>query len=359
MTVAVQQAGVDTWSPCWKVDPGSNAARLLDMMATQKSARGALLPDAIGGHRVGWIAGVGMLYAEGHPAPDGLCPPRVLPAAYADLVASMRAAGVPVPEGVTSFSPDEGLVTGVMLDGEAGVRRLDATVDLRFEKPAEGAAVLTGVAALLRNAGHAQIRADRLGVQTVYLHGRDGKKVLGRWYDKGLESGSAPRGTLIRPEDQRRYVKGTRREVHELTASYVRAQFHRRFMPLYKASKGVVVAGEVVIADKLMDLVEAQELTHAEAERLAGYLLLEKAAERRRQKSVPSRPAPWTQDGSQNVAPELPAGQSRATSWRRRSKLAEHGLVLADDVGATEPVEVDLHEVMEAALDAPGWGAQG
>lgn len=42
-------------------------------------------------------------------------------------------------------------------------------------------------------------------VETVYLRGHSGVKILGRWYDKGLEAGSAPRGLLIRAEDQRRY----------------------------------------------------------------------------------------------------------------------------------------------------------
>jgi hypothetical protein len=37
--------------------------------------------------------------------------------------------------------------------------------------------------------------------------------------------------------------------------------------------------------------------------------------------------------------------------------LRELGVLLAD--GVLEEVEVDVHAVMECALDSPVWGAQG
>jgi hypothetical protein len=151
--------------------------------------------------------------------------------------------------------------------------------------------------------------------------------VLGRFYDKGYESGAAARGTLLRLEDQRRWPRASRRDVTELTGDYVRGQFQRRFYPLWKASKGVTVGGVLVLAQKLLELQEAGDVTPRQAERLAGFLVLEQAQASR---------------------------VSRATTFRRQAEVGELGLVLAD--GVLEEVEVDLHAVMEEALDGAVWG---
>ena len=334
--VAVHAAGVDTWSPCWYVDRDSLAADWLDDLATVPTARGALLPEPIAGHRVGWNRAAGMLYAEGHPSPDGLCSPDRLPDRLGELVAGLLAADVPVPPGVTEDVWTAGMGS-VRESGFAGVRRLDSTVDLAVDSTAQGLAIMAGVAAVARDAprcvAEVFFSADGSGVETVYLRGSSGRKVLGRMYDKGRESASAPRGMLLRPEDQRRFVKGTRRDVGELTAPYVRERFAQRFYPLYQASKGVTVAGPIILAQKLADAVERGDLSAAQAERVAGHMLLSAAARRGR------------------------GGVSRATGYRRKALARELGLVLAD--GVVQEVEVDLHEVLERALDEPGWGAQG
>lgn len=334
MTCTVAQAGIDTWSPAWYVDPSSMAADMLDQLATVKAKRGDLLPDAVGEHRVGWIKPLGLLYAEGHPMPDRLCPPDALPRALSRLVRSLEDAGVPVPPGNTGadfYGAD------INHPGFAGVRRLDATVDLAFPTGAEGLAALAGVAAVARGltAGKADVIFGQKGeVQTVYLLGHgEGRRVLGRWYDKGVEGGTAPRGQLVRPEDQRRFVKATRRDVTELDATYVRGKFHQRFMPLYRASKGVTVGGPIVMAEKLVEAVEAGELTMPQAEKVAGHLLLQASARARDR------------------------GVSRRTVYRRQAVVRELGLVLAD--GVLQEVEVDLHDVLERAMDEPAWGAQG
>ncbi|HEV2821381.1 MAG TPA: hypothetical protein VGW11_12840, partial [Solirubrobacteraceae bacterium] len=275
----------------------------------------------------------GMLYAEGHPSPDGLCAPGKLAASQDALVAALLAADVPLPNG---RSADVWLGPGdaVRESGFAGVRRLDSTLDLKVSSSAEGLAIMAGVAAVARDAprGMADVwfAADGSGVETVYFRGPAGKKVLGRWYDKGREAATAPRGTLLRPEDQRRYVKGTRRDVTELSASYVRGKFHQRFYPLYQASKGVTVAGPIVLAEKLAQAVEDGELTATQAEKVAGHLLLQAVADR-----------------SSN-------GVSSRTRRRRRAVARELGLVLAD--GVLQEVEVDLHDVLDQCMDAGAWG---
>src|ERR1700678_3024766 len=114
-------AGIDSWSPCWYLDPASTAASMLDELACVPAARGALMPKPVAGYRVGWNRFSGMLYAEGHPSgsmpgewsvepllvTDGgsssvehdswLVSPGELPVAYEGLVAALEASGVPVP----------------------------------------------------------------------------------------------------------------------------------------------------------------------------------------------------------------------------------------------------------------------
>lgn len=86
------------------------------------------------------------------------------------------------------------------------------------------------------------------------------------------------------------------------------------------------MAGPLVLTDKMVDLVEAGEMTVAKAHRLAGFVVLAKHGVR----------------------------QPARTARRYRAELRELGLVVAD--GAMEEVEVDLHDVLERALDGPSWG---
>jgi hypothetical protein len=325
-------AGIDSWSPAWYVDPDSMAARMLDDLAGVRASRGCLLPQPIAGHRVGWIRSHGMLYAEGHPSSDGLCAPSALPGALDVLEQALLDADVPVPPGLSH--DDCWPVPYQREGGFSGIRRCDSTVDIPMPTQAEGLAVLAGVAAMAsampRSQAEVRYAKDASGsVETVYLRGLSGVKILGRWYDKGLESATAARGRLIRAEDQRRYPRASRRSVTELTNEYVRGKFKQRFYPLWKASKGVTVAGPLVLTDRMADLVEAEEMTVAQACRLAGFVVLAKHGLR----------------------------QPGRTSRRYRSELRDLGLVVAD--GAMQEVEVDLHEVLERALDGPTWGLEG
>lgn len=344
MSVTVQRAGVDTWSPCWYVTPESHAGRALTEQAVIRAARGALLPEPVAGHRIGWNPGAGMLYAEGHPSDGGLACPDDLPAIFESLVCEMREAGVPVPEGRAADVWDshldgadrDGSAWAMRCDGFAGVRRLDATVDLSVSDSSTGLAILAGVAAIARDVP--RVKAEifyglRGSVETVYFRGEGGKKVLGRWYDKGVESGVAEVGRLIRPEDQRRFVKGTRRGPEELHSGYVRGKFQKRFQALWQASKGITVGGPIVLAEKLAKAVEAGDITATQAERIAGHMVMDL------------------------VHRSSGARVSKATRNRRRRQARELGLVLGD--GVLQEVEVDLHEVMTQAMDGAHWGANG
>lgn len=327
----VAQAGVDTWSPAWRIDPDSASGAWLDAAATVGSARGRLLPQAIGGHRVGWNRSAGMLYAEGHPGGDALGFPDELPVALERLVGELNAAGVPLPDGRAATD-----VYGDRFDGFLGVRRLDSTVDWWSKSGAEGAAVMAGCAALARSwpRSKSAMWAAKGRWETIALHGYGGGRMLGRIYDKGVESGVAPPGRLIRPENQQRFVQESRRAADELTSEWVAGKFKKRFAPLWRASKGVTVAGPIVIAERLREAVEAGEVTEAAAGALAGDLLMALAP------------------------PRTGKLLSPATRDRRRSMQRELGLVLAD--GVLQEVEVDLHDVLEEVMETDQWRrAQG
>lgn len=327
-------AGVDTWSVAWYVDPDSPARRALDALATQPAARSKLIPESISGYRVGLFPGPSMVYAEGHPDPEGLCPPNRLPGEFERLVGVLADCGIEVPRGRSLPArrlprPGDDGSWEVRRAGEAGVRRLDLTADLAFDSGAEGLAALAGVAAmpLPRIATSLQRQPGGRAVETVYLKGPGGRRVLGRWYDKGVESGTAERGRLIRPEDQRRWDGRARLPVEALGAPVARELFQRRFLPLWKATKGITVGTSPELLRRLADLVEAGEVSGYQAERLLGYLFAQ-------------------ENGVDDWL-------STATTYRRKAECRELGLVLAD--GVVDQVEVDLHDVLEAALEAEDW----
>lgn len=329
----VSDAGVDTWSVCWYLGVDSSAQRAMQALATEPAPRSRLIKDKIVGHRVGWFPGTRLLFAEGHPSDQGLCKADALPPVLEALSEGLADLGVLPPSADLKpvYGPD-GLRPGGGV-GFAGIRRLDSTVDLAFEDPCEGLAALAGVAALPLPRVKTKVIREVGGrrVETVYFHGSAGKTVLGRWYDKGVESGGHPRGLHVRPEDQRRFAKDARLTVDAVAeGTYVRDSFVKRFEPLWKAAKGVKVAGPIELAHRLAELQDEGLVTAAEAKAMAGHLLLETAGAQR---------------------------QSRSQCYKDRAACRRHGLVLAD--GVLDEVEVDLGQVLERAMDSEAWGGQG
>jgi hypothetical protein len=267
-----------------------------------------LVPDAVMGHRVGWFPVAGLVFAEGHPGGSALGSPDDLPSVLERLEEQLQEAGIPV---------------GRLC--RAGVRRVDATVDLITDSAAEGFAILAGVAALSLPGGKLVTYGSQRAIETVLMKSRAGKTVA-RLYDKGIEAGVAPRGRLIRPEDQRRFSKATRRDASELTTTYVRDLYRRRFTPLYDSARGVKVAGAPVLAERLREAIEAGVIDPSRARSLAGYLLLQTV--------------------------DAPQG-SRSTRYALEKDCRELGLVLGD--GALQEVEVDLGAILEECLDADAW----
>jgi len=344
MTVEVTAAGVDTWSPSWYVDPDGPVARVLEQVATVPGKRGAMYVDhdqvPVLGYRVGWFRS-GLLFAEGHPDPGGeLCPAYELPVRALELQEALHEVGLGVATcDAELWSLGDRWADGPlhtsrpMAPGWAGFRRVDATVNLAMPTRAAGLATLAGIAALVRDSpGKADVwyGPDR-GVESVVLRGHAGKRVLGRWYDKGLESSAARRGLVVRAEDQRRWSKGDRRDLDELTGAALRSRFQRRFYPLYRASKGVTVSAPEGLAVKVAEAVE-QGYPAVRARMLLGDVLLERAGVERQV-------------------------MKRSSFYRSRAWRHELGLVLAD--GVLEEVEIHLEDVLEEVLETELWERRG
>jgi hypothetical protein len=346
MSATAVRAGVDTWKAAWKVDPDGPEGRYMSDRATVPSRLNSwLVPEPIHGHRVQWFPEHGLLAAEGHPAGKGeLCAASDLQTAYDGLERALCDADLPLPldgndwrkmlgNGLDADPGNRPMAhLGRESQGRLGLSRLDVTVDVEMA-PVDGLTTLAGLIAVAHTTPGMQCRpigsVDGRRWETVALHSRGGG-MLGRIYDKGVESGSAEAGRLIRPEAQRRYDGRARMLVSDMDTGYIRRVFERRFAPLRKASKGVTVAGPVVLFGKLNDLVDSEELSVAQAERLAGFIALTAVRSGRDRSRM----------------------HSRATDYRRQLELRELGLV--PNGGALVDDEISLDPFWDAALDAPG-----
>jgi hypothetical protein len=219
-----------------------------------------------------------------------------------------------------------------------GPSRVDSTATQKFERPEHGLAVLSGVAAIADLLPG--VKQDVIGrpPETVYLISKRGRGAkLARAYDAMAMHPelASSRGEAVRFEDQLRLKNGRRPlTVDVVDPSYYRGKWRDRFVPLWRASRGVRVVGAGELPKRLAELYRDGELTIAGAERAAGFLAVEAAG----------------------LADDYKR-ERRPTYYRRRRELLAHGLVLADNFH--EPVEVELADVLERVLDSPAWGAYG
>jgi hypothetical protein len=261
--------------------------------------------EAAEGWKFGSIPGLGLTWAEGHPAPGKL--------ATAEEVG-------------TAAERIRGLLDERLgIENDRGVARSDQTVTSRFERPQEARAFLAGMAAVQLP----RCETTRRGhpVHSVsWSHARGARK-LARAYDKGLEQGGEA-FKFGRLEDQRRYPSGGRPPIEVVAdGAYLRGRFEARFGPIRKAVEGVKAATFPVVAQALADEARYGYRDMREAERLAGALVM--------------------------LSGGAAEGYSRPTYYRRKAELRDAGFVVVDDL--VEAVEVNLGDVVEAALEAPQW----
>jgi len=153
--------------------------------------------------------------------------------------------------------------------------------------------------------------------------------IVARAYDKGTESNTAARGELVRLEAQYRWNREQRRACSELDTPYVAQKFASRFVPLWRASHGIKVVGQMAMVDELREAIDRGDITATQAEQVLGYQLLAAGRDR---------------------AP----GMSRMTDYRRRRLVEESGFILAGG-DCLDNVEVDLGAVFEEVCGPTPW----
>jgi hypothetical protein len=255
------------------------------------------------GWRVGGIPSLSLTWVEGHPAGAGTLASGEQVQAAASVVRSAL---------------DDRL--GVVRD--RGVSRSDQTVTTKFGREQEARAFLAGMAAVQLPRTETTRRGHP--VHSISWTAPNGRRILARCYDKGLERGGESFEN-VRLEDQRRYPSGARVTVEAASdGDYLRGRFEARFGPVRKAVDGVKAATFPVVAQALADEARYGYRDVREAERLAGALVLLSGG----------------------------AGDAyrRSTFYNRRAELRDAGYVVIDDL--VEAVEVDLGSVVEQALEA-------
>lgn len=248
-----------------------------------------------------WYPHRSLVTLDGHPMPGALCPGELLAGAYEQAYELVQ-------EVVGKVDP-------------TGMNRLDSTAQISLGG-ADGLAALRGFASVVNNLP--RIKPEVIGkpVETVYMLSRHGKGAkLGRGYDPFFR-GVSTRGEAARFEAQDRRLDLD----YGLNALTPRERFHRRFGGVWAHSKDVTVGGFPVITAKLSECIADGRLTPSKAMRLGGYLVMEAGGL------------------------DMTFHKSTRSLYRRR--LLEVGIALADD-GLFEPVEVNLGEVFERAMDGP------
>jgi hypothetical protein len=213
---------------------------------------------------------------------------------------------------------------GVRQVADVGMSRVDCTATFRFDRPADGWALLTG----LHGLDAPRLKPGAIGrpIETVEWRTAGGRRRVARAYDKGLEAGIAPPGTLIRLEAQQRFRGTWRHPAHLWNGERAADEFGRRFAPLRASTEGgLVVASDQVLAEQLRELVERGRLTGRMAEVLLGHLACERVGIAR-----PGR-----------------------TRRRHRAELRRLGLAQAlDGIDEGEVIDVDLAAILDGALAA-------
>lgn len=300
---AVAEAGVDTVR--WLY-------RLHDQRQQRACEHAWARPSKLGPMSVGYLPRHELVWVEGRPVT--LLEPESTDLLHGDRLVDVEAL-------VRERLRDLGLTDA----REVGISRLDGAVTVRFDRPQDGWAALRGLAAV----DAPRRKPDVIGrpPETVYWVTPTGVRQE-RAYDKGLESGRARPGTLIRLEAQMRQRTEVRTRTEWWNMERVRDEWTRRYGPMGQAADGLHVASEQTIREQLRELVERERITAAAAERLLGFI------------------------AAQSVG--LPA-PSRRTRFRRRAELRRLGIAQALDGFDDGDVDVDLAALLADALGTERW----
>jgi hypothetical protein len=164
---------------------------------------------------------------------------------------------------------------GFAVDGStAALGRLDVAAELRFDDGRDGLAFLHALS--LADVPWAKVGTEgkkRERIQTVTFRSVRGRTILMRAYDKGIESGLAPAGEVIRFERQRRYRKRDELSVSSAVDLDVGRLFTGRELEALVRVTAEVVCDQWGAIDRLSELVRWGWIKAPKADALAGFLV--------------------------------------------------------------------------------------
>jgi hypothetical protein len=214
----------------------------------------------------------------------------------------------------TVGAPVENVVTG----------RLDLASELRFEDPREGLALMRAIAAAdvpwLKTGTEG---SKRDGLETVAWRTANGRSIQLRLYDKGRESGTAPAGTLLRGERQRRMRKGRELVAIEIPNVNLRSLYVGRELAAFVAADlELTVCNSIEAVELVNAIARAGHVKRNAADSLMGFV----AGDRRQDE------------------------YARATWYRRWAQLRQLGISIDDQ--AAELLRVPVSRYVGQLADA-------
>lgn len=162
------------------------------------------------------------------------------------------------------------------VDVQAAVGRYDLASELRFEQASEGLALLRAMSSLDVPWAKVGMEGYRGGApETVYLRSLNGRTILARMYDKGVEAATDPRGTRLRFERQRRVRKSREMTVEQLLGRDLARDFVGRELAAWAFSTeaAYTVGGVPAAIERLGELCADGKLAPLVRDRLTGFLL--------------------------------------------------------------------------------------
>jgi hypothetical protein len=301
VTAQAVEAGVDTVRLLYRLHDERQQVAASELWARPRKLAGAMT--------VGYVRDYELIWVEGRPrtlyGDEGLLHPDAL----SDVDRLVR---------------DHLRDVGATDARSVGLSRVDPTVTLRFETPAQGWAFLRGCAAL----DVPRRKPEVIGspVETAYWLTPAGRR-MERVYDKGLEAALARPGILVRMEAQTRHRAADRTTAEWWNMDRVQETFQKRFGALAAAGSGLTVASEQTIREQLREWVLDGRIGATQARTLLGHLAAESVG--------------------------MP--MSRRTRYRNRAELRRLGLAHALDGADGEDLSVDVGELLREALTTERW----
>jgi hypothetical protein len=208
------------------------------------------------------------------------------------------------------------------------LRRADLTADLRVRDGATGLRLLQALAGVALPRLKTDIYKNVGRVETIYYLTPKRGLVRLRCYCKATESGLGEPGTLIRVEQQRRFVGKQQPSPHE----WARADLGRKWqnqLKAWEAAEDVVVADLNGMQRVILQAVSENKLSAFKAERLLGTLLLR----------------------GRGMGKDWWTAQGKPHLWGRREReLRDLGLILDEDGlgGDHKEAELPLGTILRA-----------